>query len=93
MRKLKKNRSTPKGIEDVSGYPYLFAELMGHGWTVEELTKLAGGNLLRVFSEVSFVRKLFCVAHSSGIELVCGLCTNLCESLLFGSIPVTFTKL
>lgn len=46
--------STPKGIEDVSAYPYLFAELMGHGWTAEELTKLAGGNLLRVFSEVTF---------------------------------------
>lgn len=46
--------STPKGIEDVSAYPYLFAELMGHGWAVEELTKLAGGNLLRVFSEVTF---------------------------------------
>lgn len=45
--------STPKGIEDVSAYPYLFAELMGHGWTAEELTKLAGGNLLRVFSEVN----------------------------------------
>lgn len=26
---------------------------MGHGWTAEELTKLAGGNVLRVFSEVS----------------------------------------
>jgi Membrane dipeptidase (Peptidase family M19) len=49
-----KTNSTPKGIEDVSGYPYLFAELMGHGWTAEELTKLAGGNLLRVFSEVNF---------------------------------------
>lgn len=46
--------STPKGIEDVSAYPYLFAELMGHGWAAEELTKLAGGNLLRVFSEVSW---------------------------------------
>ena len=46
--------STPKGIEDVGTYPYLFAELMGHGWSVEELVKLAGGNLLRVFSEVIF---------------------------------------
>jgi microsomal dipeptidase-like Zn-dependent dipeptidase len=45
--------STPKGIEDVGTYPYLFAELMGHGWSAEELVKLAGGNLLRVFSEVS----------------------------------------
>lgn len=43
----------------MSGYPYLFAELMGHGWTVEELTKLAGGNLLRVFSEVSLCESFF----------------------------------
>lgn len=45
--------STPKGIEDVSAYPYLFAELMGQGWAFEDLAKLAGGNLLRVFSEVN----------------------------------------
>jgi hypothetical protein len=47
--------STPKGIEDVGTYPYLFAELMGHGWSAEELVKLAGGNLLRVFSEVTLM--------------------------------------
>jgi len=29
---------------------------MGHGWTVEELTKLAGANLLRVMSEVGYLR-------------------------------------
>lgn len=39
-------------MEDPSAYPYLFAELMGHGWSIEELTKLAGANLLRVMSEV-----------------------------------------
>lgn len=55
----KLTRSTPKGVEDVSAYPYLFAELMGHGWAAEELTKLAGGNLLRVFSEVNLVRSFF----------------------------------
>jgi microsomal dipeptidase-like Zn-dependent dipeptidase len=58
--------STPKGIEDVSAYPYLFAELMGHGWTAEELTKLAGGNLLRVFSEVIFFQ-----LHSVFGEVYC----------------------
>lgn len=48
--------STPSGLEDVSKYPTLFAELIGFGWTVEELTKLAGGNLLRVFKEVEAIR-------------------------------------
>ncbi|XP_031623627.1 uncharacterized protein LOC116340976 isoform X2 [Contarinia nasturtii] len=47
---------TPIGLEDVSKYPNLFAELIGFGWTVEELTKLAGGNLLRVFKEVETYR-------------------------------------
>lgn len=48
--------STPSGLEDVSKYPILFAELIGFGWTVEELTKLAGGNLLRVLKEVESIR-------------------------------------
>lgn len=34
----------------------LFAELIGHGWSAEELTKLASGNILRVLSEVEAVR-------------------------------------
>lgn len=48
--------STPIGLEDVSKYPILFAELIGFGWTMDELTKLAGGNLLRVFKEVETIR-------------------------------------
>lgn len=48
--------STPIGLEDVSKYPILFAELIGFGWTMDELTKLAGGNLLRVFNEVETIR-------------------------------------
>ncbi|WVQ85501.1 hypothetical protein IAT38_007666 [Cryptococcus sp. DSM 104549] len=40
--------STPHGLEDVSKYPYLFAELIRRGWTQHELSLLAGGNLLRV---------------------------------------------
>ncbi|XP_026738193.1 dipeptidase 1-like [Trichoplusia ni] len=39
---------TPQGLEDVSSYPLLFAELMEEGWSIEELRKLAGLNLLRV---------------------------------------------
>ena len=40
----------------MSTYPTLFAELLGVGWTMEELTKLAGGNFLRVMTEVEKVR-------------------------------------
>jgi membrane dipeptidase len=38
----------PVGLEDVSGYPLLFAELLARGWTDEDLVRLAGGNILRV---------------------------------------------
>ncbi|KAJ7232772.1 membrane dipeptidase-domain-containing protein [Mycena haematopus] len=41
--------STPVGLEDVSTYPALFAELYKRGWTKYELSGLAGANLLRVF--------------------------------------------
>lgn len=50
------SNSTPQGLEDVSKYPILFAQLFGVGWTVDELTKLAGGNLLRVLNEVEAIR-------------------------------------
>lgn len=38
----------PKGLEDVSRYPELFAELLDRGWTEAELELVAGKNLLRV---------------------------------------------
>ena len=35
------------GLEDVSAYPALFAELLARGWTEAECAALAGGNVLR----------------------------------------------
>jgi membrane dipeptidase len=43
--------STPVGLEDVSKFPDLFAELLRRGYTTSELEQIAGGNLLRVFRE------------------------------------------
>jgi len=40
--------SLPLGLEDVSTYPALFAELLRRGYTEEELEKIAGLNMLRV---------------------------------------------
>lgn len=37
----------PEGLEDVSGYPALFAELARRGYSDEELAAIAGGNVLR----------------------------------------------
>lgn len=40
----------PAGLRDVSCYPDLFAALFDRGWSDEECTKLAGGNVLRVLA-------------------------------------------
>jgi membrane dipeptidase len=39
--------TTPIGLEDVSKFPNLFAELIRRGWSDADLKKLAGENLLR----------------------------------------------
>jgi membrane dipeptidase len=44
-----------KGMEDVSRYPLLFAELIRRGWTEVELGKLASENFLRVFRQAEVV--------------------------------------
>ena len=41
----------PAGLEDVSGYPRLLAELAGRGWSEPELEALTGRNVLRVLRE------------------------------------------
>jgi len=45
----------PVGLEDVSRFPYLFAELIRRGWSDQELTLLAGANFLRVMRRVEAV--------------------------------------
>ncbi|XP_032458113.1 dipeptidase 1 isoform X2 [Nasonia vitripennis] len=48
---------TPTGLEDVSRYPQLLATLLEDPtWNEEDIKKLAGLNLLRVFSKVEQVR-------------------------------------
>jgi len=41
------NDSWPEGMEDVTGYPRLLAELARRGWSDEDLGRLASGNILR----------------------------------------------
>jgi len=45
----------PAGMNSVSGYPLLFAELIRRGWSDENLAKLAGGNGLRVMRQAEAV--------------------------------------
>ena len=41
----------PVGLEDVTGYPALIAELLDRGWSEAELACLTGQNLLRVLAD------------------------------------------
>ncbi|CAH0546421.1 unnamed protein product [Brassicogethes aeneus] len=48
---------TPSGLEDVSKYPYLLAELLSDpSWTEKDILSLAGLNLIRVFEKVEEIR-------------------------------------
>jgi membrane dipeptidase len=46
---------TPTGLDDVSSYPRLLAELARRGWSDAELRKLAGENILRVMTQAEAV--------------------------------------
>jgi microsomal dipeptidase-like Zn-dependent dipeptidase len=59
--------STPQGLEDVSKYPQLLAALLEDpSWREEDLKKLAGLNLLRVFRDVEEV----CFRFSFSLTLI-----------------------
>ena len=45
----------PDGLEDVSKFPALFAELIRRGWSDADLKKLAGENVLRVLRQAEAV--------------------------------------
>src|SRR5512147_1915150 len=47
--------SGPDGLEDVSKFPALFAELIRRGWTDADLKKLAGDNVLRALRQAEVV--------------------------------------
>jgi membrane dipeptidase len=48
---------TVVGLEDVSKYPVIFAELGRRCWSDTDLEKLAGGNVLRVLAQAEQVSK------------------------------------
>ncbi|KAJ5718564.1 Peptidase M19 renal dipeptidase [Penicillium malachiteum] len=47
--------TVPQGLDDVSKFPDLIAELLRRGLSDEDAAKVAGGNLLRVWREVDQV--------------------------------------
>jgi membrane dipeptidase len=47
----------PVGLQDISNYPDLFAELIMRGWSDADLKKLAGENILRALEKAEQVAK------------------------------------
>ena len=45
----------PEGLEDVSTYPNLIADLLRRGYSDEDIAKILGGNALRVWQQVEEV--------------------------------------
>ncbi|RPI63344.1 MAG: membrane dipeptidase, partial [Ignavibacteriales bacterium] len=48
----------PVGLEDVSKYPNLVYELLNRGYSDEDIKKVLGENLLRVWKQVEEVSNL-----------------------------------
>jgi membrane dipeptidase len=42
----------PRQLEDVSGYPYITQGLLNRGYKADDIKKILGENLMRVFAEV-----------------------------------------
>lgn len=49
--------SYPEGLDDVSTYPYLIAELVARGFTETDVSKIIGGNLLRAMEQMEAVAR------------------------------------
>ncbi|CAI4210453.1 unnamed protein product [Parascedosporium putredinis] len=58
----------PEGLEDVSKYPALIAELLRQGVSDEDAAKVAGGNILRVWGDVESVAARLQAAGAAILE-------------------------
>ena len=60
----------PIGLEDVSKFPNLFAALIKKGWNDEDLTKLAGENILRVMRKNEANAKRIQKSHQPSTKVI-----------------------
>jgi membrane dipeptidase len=63
----------PRGLEDVSGYPRLIAELLGRGWSGAEIAKLASGNALRALRDAESVARELSAARPPSLATIAEL--------------------
>lgn len=80
--------STPLGLEDVSRYPYLLAELLDSGWSEQNLQKLAGRNLIRVFRQVEDVSVIFILTTLCYNENILTTCSYSNRAKLFRLLTI-----
>jgi membrane dipeptidase len=64
------NTRWPEGLEDVSKYPHLFAELIRRGWSDADLRKLAGENVLRAFRTAEGVSRLLRATRKPSVATI-----------------------
>jgi membrane dipeptidase len=62
--------ATVKGLNDVSTYPALFAELIHRGWSDDDLRKLAGENVLRVLTKAEEVGARLQKTHAPSTKTI-----------------------
>ena len=64
--------SLPEGLQDVSGYPKLLAALVERGWSEDDLGRLVGGNIERVWAQAERVaagcRRAPSLARPQGLD-------------------------
>lgn len=60
----------PVGLEDVTGYPALFVELLRRGYTDNEIAAIAGENILRVMNEVESTARALQASRAPSERLI-----------------------
>ncbi|WP_083707174.1 dipeptidase [Intrasporangium flavum] len=60
----------PVGLEDVSGYPRLVAELLERRWSDDEVSRLVRGNVLRVLRDAEAVARDLQATRSPAIATI-----------------------
>jgi membrane dipeptidase len=60
----------PAGLEDVSGYPNLIAELLGRGWSDADLAKLTWRNAVRVLRDAEAVARELAGSERASIATI-----------------------
>jgi membrane dipeptidase len=63
----------PEGLQDVSCYPALIAELLHRGWTEDDCTRLAGGNIIRVLREAEAAARDLSAQYAPSLASIASL--------------------